>query len=166
MEQVGRGTERNYLPANWAAFQTAAQGGAAGYPGLTAGVRSAVQLDTVLSSRQLQGLSTRVSAQLQAGRESAALLQGLTHEALANSSGRFVAIQQLIDAIGRANDQKGILDLQARIAAETGMLQNEQTKLQVLYEGAQAEQWAHAQRLRELAVVGHGQFDLRFQPKP
>ena len=43
-------------------------------------------------------------------------LQSLSHEALANSSGRFAALQQLIDAIGGASDQKAILELQARIS--------------------------------------------------
>ncbi len=166
MEQLLTGTVRNYLPADWALLQSAVQGSGAGYPGLAAGVRGAAQLDAVLSAAQLAALSPQAGAQLQAGRDSAALLQGLTHEALANSSSRFAAIQQLIDAIARASDQKAILDLQARIAAEMGMLQNEQTKLQVLYHGAQADQWANAQRVRELTVAGHGQFDVRFQPKP
>ena len=120
----------------------------------------------MLSAGQLAALSPGATAQLQAERQSAALLQSLTHQALANSSSRFAAVQQLIDAIARAGDQKAILDLQARIAAETSMLQNEHTKLQVLYQGVQADQWANAQRLRELAIAGHGQFDSRFQPRP
>ena len=37
--------------------------------------------------------------------------------------------RRLIAAISAPRDQKGILDLQARITAELGMLQNEQTKL-------------------------------------
>src|SRR2546429_8104657 len=91
---------------------------------------------------------------MRAQRQSAALLEALTHQALANSSSRFAAIQQLIDAIARAGDQKAILDLQARIAAELGMLQNEQTKLQALYQSAEAQQWADAQRLGELTGAG------------
>jgi len=79
---------------------------------------------------------------------------------------RFASLQQLVDAITRAGDQKAALDLQARIGAETGMLQNEQTKLQVLYQSLQAEQWANEQRSRELAVAAYGQFATRFQPRP
>jgi hypothetical protein len=30
----------------------------------------------------------------------------------------------------------------------------------------QAEQWAAAERARELVVLGHGQFDSRFTPHP
>src|SRR5439155_200887 len=109
---------------------------------------------SVLSPAQVAALSPQAAAQLRAQRQSAALLEALTHEALANSSSRFAAIQQLIDAIARAGDQKAILDLQARIAAEVGMLQNEQTKLQALYQSAEAQQWANAQRLGELTLAG------------
>ncbi|HYL70345.1 MAG TPA: type IV secretion system protein, partial [Candidatus Dormibacteraeota bacterium] len=129
-------------------------------------MRAAEQRDAVLSAQQLAALPPASRAQLQAARSSAALLQGLTHDALANSSSRFASLQQLIDAISRASDQKGILDLQARIGAESGMLQNEHTKLQVLYQGAQAEEWANSQRLHELAIAGHGTFRQRFQPQP
>jgi type IV secretion system protein VirB5 len=166
MEQLLHGTVRNYLPQNWATLQSALQGGGGAYPALAADLSRALRVESVLSTAQLAALSPGASAQLQAGRQSAVLLQSLTHEALANSSSRFAALQQLIDAIARAGDQKAILDLQARIAAEAGMLQNEHTKLQVLYQGAQADQWANTQRLHELTVAGHGRFDGRFQPQP
>ena len=166
MEQLLSGTARNYLPPDWVALQSTLQGPGGSYPALAADLSRALKAESVLSAGQLAALSPGASAQLQAERQSAALLQSLTHEALANSSSRFAALQQLIDAIARAGDQKAILDLQARIAAETSMLQNEHTKLQVLYQGAQADQWANAQRLRELAIAGHGQFDSRFQPRP
>jgi type IV secretion system protein VirB5 len=164
MQQLLSGTTRNYLPGSWATLRAASSGG--GYPPLTSAVRTALQADAVLSAGQLAALSPGASAQLQAGRQSAALQQGVSHAALANTSSRFAALQQLIDAIGSAGDQKAILDLQARIAAEAGMLQNEHIKLQVLYQGTQAEEWANAQMLRERAVAGHGQFDSRFQPHP
>ena len=60
--------------------------------------------------------------------------------ALETTSARFDSLQQLIDAIPQADDQKAILDLQARIAAEQGMLQNESSKLTVLYQAAQAQE--------------------------
>jgi len=100
----------------------------------------------VLSAQQLAALPSVAQAQLAGGRETAAMLQALTHQALATTSGTFSRIQQLIDAIPGAVDQKAILELQARIGAEQGMLQNEQTKLQVLYQASAAEQWAAEQR--------------------
>ena len=146
-------------------FQQALQGGA-GYATLSADLSSAVKANAVLSAQQLAALSSAANQQLRADRQTVALMQAVSHEALATTSMRFAALQQLIDAITSATDQKSVLDLHARIGAETGMLQNEQTKLQVLYQGLQAEQWANEQRARELAAAGHGQFATRFEPAP
>jgi type IV secretion system protein VirB5 len=165
MGRLLAGTQRNYLPPDWPTLQAALQG-SGGYPRLAADLQSATSAAAVLSAQQLATLSPAASAQLQARRQTVALLQSLSHESLANSSSRFSAVQQLIDAIAQAPDQKAILELQARIAAEQGMLQNEQVKQQVLYQGVQAQDWANAQRVRELAVAGHGQFQNRFQPQP
>ena len=106
------------------------------------------------------------AAQLLTQRQAAALLQGLTQEALSNSSGRFASLQQLIATIGQAGDPKAALDLQARIAAENAMLQNEGTKLQVLFQAVHAQQQENLQHERELIVAGHGQFVARFAPHP
>jgi type IV secretion system protein VirB5 len=165
MQGLLAGTPRNYLPPDWATLQRALSG-SGGYPALSRDFAGALNGAAVLSPQQLAALSPAAASQLQAERQSAALLQSLSHEALANSSGRFAAIQNLIDTIGRAADQKAILELQARIAAEQGMLANEHTKLQVLYQAAQAQEWADAQRARELTVSVHGQFAGRFQPHP
>ena len=165
MEQLLAGTPRNYLPANWAALQSAAQpGGAAGALGTEVG--AALQAESLLTQAQLASFSPAAASQVQAQRQSVALLQGLTRQALANASGRFASLQLLINAIGQAGDQKAALDLQARIVAEHGMLQNESTKLQALYQGVQADEQANMQRTRELVVAGHGQFAARFQPQP
>ncbi len=163
MQQLLAGTQRNYLPASWPALQAVLAGGH-GYPALSTDLQAQQRATAVLTPQRLATLSPAAATQLQNERQSVALLQSLSHAALANSSTRFAALQQLIDAIGRAGDQKAILELQARIAAEQGMLQNEHTKLQVLYQSAQAQQWADAQRARELTVSGHGQFAGRFQP--
>lgn len=165
MQQLLAGTTRNYLPADWAAVQSTLQG-SGGYPALAAQARAVINSTGVLSPQQLDALAPTANAQVQAGRESVALLASFSHTALANASNRFASLQKLIDAIGAANDQKGILELQARIGAELGMLQNENTKLQVLYQAMQAQDWANAQRTRELTIAGHGQFDSRFQPHP
>ena len=165
MGRLLAGTVRNYLPPDWPTLQGALQGSAR-YPQLAADLQSAVKAATVLSAQQLAALSPTASAQLQTYRQTVALLQSLSHESLANSSNRFGAIQQLIDTIAQTSDQKAILELQTRIAAEEGMLQNETTKLQALYQGTQAQELASTQRMRELAIAGHGQFESRFQPQP
>jgi type IV secretion system protein VirB5 len=165
MGRLLAGTVRDYLPPDWATVQGALQGSVR-YPLFAADLQNAMNATAVLSGQQLAALSPAASVQLQAWRQTVALLQSLSHESLANSSSRFAALQQLIDAIAQAGDQKAILELQARITGEEDMLQNEHTKLQVLYQGVQAQDWANAQRLRELTVAGHGQFATRFQPQP
>ena len=75
---------------------------------------------------------------------------------LANVSQRFDAIQTLINAIPTAVDEKGILDLQARIQVEQGMLQNENSKLHVLYEAAQSQAQTERERADEQAIVDIG----------
>jgi type IV secretion system protein VirB5 len=165
MEQLLSGTVRNYLPPDWAGVQGAFQGGG-GYTALSSDLSTALSTNAILSTQQLAGLSPGANQQLQSGRRSVALMQVIAHQGLANVSNRFASLQQLIDSIARAGDQKAVLDLQARIGAEAGMLQNEQTKLQVLYQSAQAEERANEQRSRERVAGGHGQFSARFQPAP
>lgn len=170
MERLLSGAQRNYLPADWAAVE-----GVMGrsqpnpnpsFASLSGELREAMNDIAVLSAQQLTTLPQSAQRQLSDRRASAALLQVLTHQALATAGARFASWQQLIDAIQGATDQKAVLDLQARIAAEQGMLQNEQTKLQVLFRAADAEQWANQQREHEQAMVSQGQFATRFQPVP
>ena len=115
---------------------------------------------------QLSALSAADAQHIAAARQTVALRQAIAQEALANASGRFAAIQSLIAAISSAPDQKAILDLQTRISAELGMLQNEQTKLQVLAQAALALDSANTLREREQAISGQGRFASRFQPAP
>src|SRR5258708_3663805 len=103
---------------------------------------------------------------MQAARQWRAMEQALAREALANASARFASIQTLIAAISTAGDQKSILDLQARISAELGMLQNQHTKNQVLYQATQAQATVMRQQEREYVIDGHGRFETRFQPAP
>jgi type IV secretion system protein VirB5 len=165
MQLLLSGTVRNYLPTDQAGFVAAASGGGT-YGTLSADVQTAMRASAVLSRAQLAGLSSAGSQALAQWRQGIALSQAVSREALSNSSSRFDALQQLVNAIGTASDQKAALDLQARIAAEQGMLQNEQTKLQALYQGALAGRWAGEQRMREQLIAAHGSFAGRFQPVP
>jgi type IV secretion system protein VirB5 len=165
MQTLLSGTNRNYLPTSSGQLTSAMQGSGP-YPGLTLDVRNAVNANAVLTPTQLAALSPADQQQITAARQVAALRQALAQEALANSSSRFAALQSLIAAIGTATDQKGILDLQARITAELGMLQNEQTKLQVLSQAGDALTAANTQRDLELSIAEQGRFETRFQPVP
>lgn len=156
MEQLLAGTARNYLPEDWQQLSAVLDQSSAGYGTLATELQRLIQTNAILNPEQVAGLSAAERSQLEAARRSAALLQVLTREALSTTSRRFQSIQQLISAISRAEDQKAILDLQARIQAEQGMLQNEATKLGVLYQTAQAEEWARKQRVREQAINSIG----------
>lgn len=152
MQNLLGGINRNYLPANWNQLPTA----------LAAPLRAQVNGNAVLTAAQVAALSPAEQQQLNSARTNAALLEAATQQAYATASSRFASIQQLIAAIPTAIDQKGILDLQARIEAEQGMLANESTKLSVLYQAAQAQEWARDQAGRERAIASMG--NLRTLP--
>jgi len=161
------GTPRNYLPANWAQVAGALQGRASGgYAGLSSDVQGAISTAAVLSPQRLATLSPADQQQILVARQWNAMQQALSHEALANASGRFAALQNLISAISTAADQKASLDLQARISAELGMLQNEHTKLLVLNQAMQAQESSLRQQSLEQAIEEQGRFETRFQPTP
>ena len=167
MENLLSGTQRNYLPTNWTQLLNALQGQRTGtYAGLSGSVQSNVAANAVLSPQQLATLSSSDQQQIQAARQLTAMQQAVSQAALANASGRFAALQTLISAISTAKDQKASLDLQARISAELGMLQNEQTKLQVLSQAMQAQESSLRQQQTERAIAGQGNFSTRFQPTP
>ena len=166
MEQLLSGTNRNYLPPTWSSLQGSFQSGGGTYSGLSSDLTAAVNTNAIVSPQRLSGSSSAAQRQVQSDRQTVALLQAVSHEALATASNRFASLRQLINAIGSASDQKSVLDLQARIAAESAMLQNEQAKLQVLYQSVLAQEWANEQQGREQAVVSYGQFSSRFRPTP
>jgi len=164
MERLLGGTVRNYLPMDWNEVAGALAGAGAGYPAFGADLASLMAANAVLPPQAIAALAPEEQDELAAARRMAALLQAVSRQALARTSERFASLQQLIDAIGAAGDQKAILDLQARITAEQGMLQNEQTKLNILRQAAEAETWAGRERTRERVLAGHGRFDTRFEP--
>jgi type IV secretion system protein VirB5 len=156
MEKLLSGVVRNYLPKDWAAIQAAVDQTSGAYPALTNAIQTLIKANAVLSDAQLDKLSPAARAQLIAARKAAATLQATAQQALASSGDRFSAIQQLIDALPGAKDSKAVMDLQARIAAEQGMLSNDQTKLQELFQAAQGEQWALQLRTREQVMADVG----------
>jgi type IV secretion system protein VirB5 len=156
MQNLLSTTNRNYLPSNWTQLVGAVSQTGGAYQALSVGVQSLMVANAVLTPQQVAALSPAEQSQLQAARQSAALLQSTSRQALDNTSTRFASLQQLINAIPSAADQKGALDLQARIQAEQAMLQNENTKMTVLYQTLQAQEWARKQTAREQVVAGVG----------
>jgi len=156
MQNLLLGVNRNYLPSNWTQLIGAVGQTGGAYQALSAGVQSLMMANAVLTPQQIAALSPAEQTQLLAARQSAALLQSTSRQALDNTSTRFESLQQLITAIPSAADQKGALDLQSRIQAEQAMLQNENTKMAVLYQTLQAQEWARKQNAREQVVAGVG----------
>jgi type IV secretion system protein VirB5 len=166
MERLLSGTQRNYLPTSWADLQGTMLAAGGGYGALSGGIAATVTANAILPDQALALLPPDVRKQIEEARRLVALQQNLTRQALLTTSNRFASLQQLIDAIPAAEDQKAALDLQARVGAENVMLQNENSKLKTLFELVQAEERANEERVRERALVGHGQFATRFQPVP
>lgn len=152
MQNLLSNINRNYLPPTWPQLPTA----------LASPIQSQVNTNSVLTAAQVAALSPAEQQQLNAARGNAALLQVATQQAYATTSSRFASVQTLINAIPSATDQKGILELQARIQAEQGMLQTDSTKLNVLYQAAQAQELARRQSAIEQVVAGVG--NLRTLP--
>jgi type IV secretion system protein VirB5 len=165
MEQLLSGTNRNYLPADWSQVSGVFQG-AGGFGALSTDLQSVMSANAVLSPQRLATLPPSGQQLIQGERQWSAMQQALSHQALSSASSRFASIQSLISAISAAADQKGILDLQARISAELGMLQNEQLKVQILNQSTQAQQASLRHQAREQVIEGHGSFSARFQPVP
>lgn len=156
MQNLLSGTNRNYLPTDVTSLEATLSGSGGTYGALASTVQAAMTTNAVLSPAALASLSTAERNAIMAQRQAVALQEGVSSQALANSSARFVQVQQLISTIGSAQDPKAILDLQARISAEEGMLQAEQTKLQVLYQTLRAQQAAEEQVSREQAIADVG----------
>jgi type IV secretion system protein VirB5 len=156
MENLLGGLNRNYLPTDWAQLQQVLAGSSSTYGALASSVQGLVNSDAVLSSAQVSSLSPVERSDLIADREHAALLQAVTRDALSSASARFGELQQLIAAIPTATDEKGILDLQARIEAEGAMVANEAIKLQALYETLNAEDGAESQEIQEETIAQAG----------
>jgi len=156
MQNLIFGVNRNYLPPNWTQLIGAVGQTGGAYQALSAGIQSLMMANAVLTPQQIASLSPAEQTNLQTARQSAALLQSTSRQALDTTSTRFASLQQLISAIPSAADQKGALDLQSRIQAEQAMLQNENTKMAVLYQTLQAQEWARKQSTREQVVAGVG----------
>ncbi|MEI6458249.1 MAG: type IV secretion system protein [Pseudomonadota bacterium] len=155
--------DRNYLPLD-AAGLVAMSTGTGAYSALSASINQYVSGNAVLTPQDLAQLPAADVARLAALRQTIAMRQALMSSAYAHSSDRFTALGVLVDKIAAAPDAKAIADLQARIAAEQTMLQNENAKIATLDHYATAERDARELATREAIVKGHGRFASRFMP--
>jgi len=163
MQYLLSGTNWNYLPTSLAQLSQVLGGSSTAYGALATSISSLVTSHAILTPAQVAALSAIEQTDLTTARQNPALLQATASTALSNSSNRFASLQQLITALGSAADEKASLDLTARITAEQAMLQNDQTKLEGLYQVAQAQEWSRLQQARERAIADQG--SLRTLPR-
>ena len=112
MQNLLAGNQRNYLPSDWNQMLAVLDNTAPAYSGLSAQAQTVMNANAVLSSRDVRALSPSQQQILAQGRKAAALLQVMSRAAYQSTSQRFAALQQLINAIGTAQDAKAIQDLQ------------------------------------------------------
>ena len=163
MQYLLSGTNWNYLPTSWAQLSQVLGGSSAAYSALAANISSLVTGNAILTPAQVAALSATEQTSLTEARQNPALLQATASTALSTSSTRFSSLQQLVTALGSAADEKASLDLTARITAEQAMLQNDQTKLEGIYQVALAQEWTRLQQARERAIADQG--SLRTLPR-
>jgi len=134
---------RQYLPANYQDILRS------GY-GTWESIRSASKImgieDTTLSP------TSDVAKAFESAARQASLNRATMEDGYNQASQRFDSIQVLLDKINAAPEQKDIADLQARIQAEQVMMQNENTKLAMLGQLAQAQRDLGNQRAMEIGM--------------
>jgi type IV secretion system protein VirB5 len=135
---------RNYVPAE--AFTAINAVNSSGYAGLNPTAKSLRDAGMVYNCLDLTG-TARTTCQ-------AALAQpyqqkGLLQDAMTAAAGRLTQIQALMNQINATTDQKAILELQARIAAENAQLAHETSQIQMLQGMADSEERIARSRDRE-----------------
>lgn len=86
------------------------------------------------------------------GANQAAINRAAAEAAFKKASERFGSIQVLLEKVNDAPEAKDIADLQARIQAEQVMQQNEQTKVMMLAQLAQAQRDLLEQKNKEITL--------------
>lgn len=134
---------RQYLPANYQAILNSGYGNSAA---IRAEYKRFGIENTSLSA------TAEVAKAFERNANQAALNRATAEDGYAKASERFNTIQVLLDKVNNAPDAKDIADLQARIQAEQVMQQNEQTKLMMLGQLAQAQRDLANQQAMELRM--------------
>jgi len=147
---------RNYLPPDYAEMARVVNSTSTMYSGISNQVRSIQYANAVLSKSKVGGLSPQQQKLIQEGRQAAALLQTIAQQGQSFASQRMAPLQQMNGTIANASDAKAIADLQARIASEQTMLTADQTKLQAMYQLAQAQELGRQQAVRETVITSFG----------
>jgi len=145
---------RKYLPSDYQQTLQLGTGVANGqYGGLDGSVNAIKQASKIMDIQDT-GLDPESPAgkAFQNGQNQAALNRVLAEESFKQSGARIDDLQQLLNKVNNAPDEKDIQDLQARIQAEQVMLQNEQLRLASLAQVAQAQKDIANQQALEMKM--------------
>jgi type IV secretion system protein VirB5 len=150
---VNNPSARKYLPPDWQQTMSLMNNNGGQYAGISGSI-SAIQAAAKIIDFADTGLDANSPAgkAFQASQNQAALNRALGEEGYRQASLRFDSIQQLLDKVNNAPDQKDMLDLQARIQAEQVMLQNENIKLALMTQLQQAQRDIQEQQGREISM--------------
>jgi len=132
---------RQYLPAD---YQTILSNGYGNSASIRAGAKVFGIDQTGLDANSASARAFEANA------NQAALNRATAEDGYKQASQRFADIQVLLDKVNAAPDAKDVADLQARIQAEQVMMQNENTKLLMLGQLAQAQRDLQIQQAVEL----------------
>jgi len=135
---------KNYVPAN--AFTVVNAVDSSGYGGLTTTARTLRDAQMIYNCLDRSGAArTSCQATLAQAYQQKALLQ----DAMQAASGRLSQISSLMSQINATDDQKAVLEIQARIGAENAMLQHEMSQVHMLTGMADSEERIARSRDRE-----------------
>jgi type IV secretion system protein VirB5 len=144
---------RKYLPSD---YQTILNNGY----GNSQAIRNAAKVYGV--EQTSLGSATDVYKAFDTNAKQSSLNRATTEEAYKQAHQRFDTIQVLLDKVNDAPDAKDMADLQARIQAEQVMMQNEQVKLNMLAQLADAQRDLAAQRSTEMRMKAVATPNMRF----
>lgn len=140
---------RRYLPPRGEQIDQLALGLVPGYASLQSTVASLRATISTLPADTLPSGSEALNA-LNAKLDSIATQKALGQAAYSSAEQRTSNVESLVATIGSANDPKAIAEMQARIAAEQVLVQNDVAKVQAMAYMQRAEEQRASQRAAEL----------------
>jgi type IV secretion system protein VirB5 len=147
MQNIQTGVNGQNVPKTWTAMM---EGQGTDLKRLASEIK---QKAAFLKAQDLQGLGKQAQQLLSEKQDASAKQMAASAAIFEESSQRFTRLQGLMDAIGNTPDLKAINELQARIQAETVMLQNDAMRAQMMLSTIQAEKEVRLQKERESMIM-------------
>ena len=150
LNSAGLKEARRLLPDDAQAALDLATGAAGTYSGIANDITAIKNSVSSLSNDNFT--SGTAARQWKDSLNRVASTKALSKKAYNAAAQRLQNLEDLTDQISATDDPKAIAELQARIATEQGMVQNEQAKLQALSMLMASEQQVSDQQARELSI--------------